>query len=383
MNNKKIIQCLILSFLFSTIIGLLIFYTFLYPTVVPLISNGSINLFGDWSAVTSGIKCFKLGLYDVYLENPCDKWDRKFVYGKILLYLPFFENNKLIYPVIIPILFNFVFIFIITSFFNYEKKSDYLFITFIILSFPILLAIERANIDILIFILFFLLSISNNFLVNHFIVLLSVLIKFYPITSISIFLFSKKINKSIINILFSILIIFFILFLQKDEIIKVLQNKNQFTGHGIYNFSFQYFFSLIYKIQFATQSINLNFIKYLFVLIFLTILIIKNFRRFKNSIMLNYYRNFSITNYQDKMFILCSTVVIFCYLLFDNYAYREIFFVGLIPFLLKQIENDIDKKYFKFFLNFILIKLIVSTFLTIFVKEKIFSDFYLFYLLLK
>ena len=49
--------------------------------------NGSITLFGDWSGVTSGIKCFKLGLYDVYLENPCDKWDRKFVYGKILLYL--------------------------------------------------------------------------------------------------------------------------------------------------------------------------------------------------------------------------------------------------------------------------------------------------------
>jgi len=383
MNKKKTIICLVLSFLFTLIISLLIVYKFLYPTVVPMIKNESINLFGDWSAVTSAIKCFNTGFYDVYLENPCDKWGRKFVYGKILLYLPLLENNKYIYPVIIPLLFNFAFIFTITSFFNYEKKSDYLFITFILLSFPILLAIERANIDIFIFLLFFLLSISNNFLINHFIVLFAALIKFYPITSISIFLFNQKISKSIINILFSLLIIFLLLFLQKDEIIKILENKNQFTSHGIYNFSFQYFFSLIYKIQLSAQNMNLNFVKYTFVILFLAILTVKNYRRFKNSLIRNYYKNFSITNYQDKLFILCSTVLIFCYFLFDNYAYREIFFVGLIPFLLKQIENGIDKKYFNFFLNFILIKLIISTFLTIFVKEKIFYDFYLFYLLLK
>ena len=171
-----------------------------------MIKNGQTILFADWSGIMDSIECHNRG-FDVYLNNPCDHWGREMVYGKILLYLPLVEKFTIFYYLILPLTLNFVFIFIIVSFFNYKNKYEYLSIGFLLLNFPTLLAIERANFDILIFISFYLLSISNKSYINHIIVCLSSLIKFYPITSLSIFLFDRKINRSFMNILLSISII--------------------------------------------------------------------------------------------------------------------------------------------------------------------------------
>ena len=141
-----------------TIIGLLFFSYIAYPSIVALTKNGNPILFSDWAAIIKAVECHNLG-YDVYLENPCDYWGRQ------------------------------IFIFITVSFFDYKNKIEYLKVSLLILNYPVFLAIERANFDILIFILFFLLAISNKLFINKIIVCLSALIKFYPLTSLSVFLF--------------------------------------------------------------------------------------------------------------------------------------------------------------------------------------------------
>ena len=219
-----------------TIIGSLFFSYVVYPSIIALTKNGNPILFSDWAAIIKAVECHNLG-YDVYLENPCDYWGRQMVYGNILLYFPFIEEFKLFYYAILPLSISFIFIFIIVSFFDYKNKIEYLKVALLILNYPVLLAIERANFDILIFILFFLLAISNKLFINKIIVCLSALMKFYPLTSLSVFLFDQKIKKSFLNILFCISIISLILFFQREDLIKIISLSNKFSGYGIFAFS--------------------------------------------------------------------------------------------------------------------------------------------------
>ena len=103
------------------IIGLLILSYTLYPSITPLMKNGNVILFSDWAAIMKAVECRNLG-YDVYLENICDYWGRKMVYGNILLYFPFVEKFKLFYYAILPLSISFIFVLIIVSFFDYENN---------------------------------------------------------------------------------------------------------------------------------------------------------------------------------------------------------------------------------------------------------------------
>lgn len=416
MNKQKIFICIALTFTFSVIIGLLIFFHILYPSIVPMADNGNVILFADWTAIMKAVQCDNLG-YDVYVANPCDPWSRKMVYGNILLYsFPFIEKFKLFYYAILPISINLIFIFIIVSFFKYENKFEYLIAALLVFNYPVLLAIERANFDILIFILFFLLSISNKFFINQIIVCLSSLIKFYPVASISVFLFDKKINKSIFNIVFSISIIGLILFLHKDSLIKIIDLKGQFTAYWIHSFGLKE--SLVILFQFINQqefvqkipllydssylsNIDKNdSIKYIYINLGLTniylyyiicfilfllisIIFVKSYKRVKLISKYNFYKNFSMNYYEDRMFIVCSFIIIFCYLSFSNIVYREIFFIGLVPFLIKKIDNNENREYFGFFLNFILAKLFLSTVIIMAYTEQLFANYSVVLLLTK
>ena len=406
------------------IIGSLFFSHILYPAITPLTKNGNIILFSDWAAIMKAVECHNLG-YDVYLENPCDYWGRKMVYGNILLYFPFVEKFELFYYGIFPLFISFIFVFIIVSFFDYKNKIEYLKVALLILNYPVFLAIERANFDILIFVLFFLLAISNKLFINKIIVCLSALMKFYPLTSLSVFLFDKKIKKSFLNILFCVSIISLILFFQREDLIKIIGLRNQFSGSGIFAFSlgetlvYLFFFldqewahqvipsflessplpanidhtiepnleaHYFGKITYVNIGLDNYYLYYLsfFTLLFTIIFIIyKSFKRVKLISKYNYYKKFSMRYYEDKMFIICSVTIIFCYLVFSNWAYREIFFIGLVPFLIKQINNNINKEYFNFFLNFILAKLFLSTVFTIMYAENLFPDYGVIFLLLK
>ena len=116
---------LFLTIFFSGIIALLIYKKILYPTIIPVVFDGTLYIYGDWTHTIYANTCVKEGI-DVYIENPCDPWGRKHTYGQILLHLPFVEKFKKIYLFYIPILINFIFILLIVIFFNtYKTKKNY------------------------------------------------------------------------------------------------------------------------------------------------------------------------------------------------------------------------------------------------------------------
>ena len=361
MDIKKIISNLIILLFFSTIIFYLISKQLIYPTIIPMVKNGVINLFADWSVIISANICDEKG-FDVYFNNPCDQWNRKHVYGKILLYFPYIENFSKFYFIYIPIIFNLFFLYSVISFFTLQNKIEYLFLFLFILSAPVILAIERANIDIVIFLLVVALSKNKNLIISHLILIFTTITKFYPISLSIIFLLKKKIELVIINLLIFLLIVFVILFFQWQDIIKIYNNQNQFSGSGIYEFSFIGGLNFIKNLNIYFDNKDYNFIKYSY--IFLTLIfpifisVYLNLKFFLGTTFISnlFFKN----NFENRLYILTSAIILVCYFSFSNFFYREIFFLGLIPGILKN-KNKIDNKFLNFYFYILGIKFLIST----------------------
>lgn len=357
-----------LTIFFSGIIALLIYKQIVYPTIIPMVSEGILYYFADWTHTINANFCVKKGM-DVYIENLCDPWRRVHTYGQILLNLPFVEKFKKLYLFYIPLIINFIFIMLTVIFFNTYKTRKNYFVLFFIFSVPFLLAIERANIDVLIFLILFIICRYKNLIQNYFLILLSFAMKFYPIFFGILLLFKKSFKEILVNlILLSLLVVVFILF-QSDSLIKVFNNKAAFTGAGIYQFSFNGLITTIEEFNIYYKGSEQNFIKYFFIFILFVLpsfFFIKHFFKFiQNNTFL--VEIFETNNFENRIYLASSITLIACYFLVQNWFYREIFFLGLIPWVL---SNDHKKNSFINILFYsILIKFIFTTIFVILVQN--------------
>ena len=357
-----------LTIFFSGIIALLIYKKILYPTIVPVVFDGILYVFGDWTHTIYANTCVKEGI-DVYIENPCDSWGRKHTYGQILLHLPFVEEFKKIYLFYIPILINFIFILLTVIFFNtYKTKKNY-FVLFFIFSIPFLLAIERANIDILIFIILFILCRYKNLILNYFLILLSFAMKFYPIFFGIVLFFNKSFKQILVNVTALFLLVTVFILFQSETFIKVFNNQSSFTGVGLNQFSFIGLISTINDLNVFNGGRGQNTIKYF---IIFTIFGLPAF--FYTKYFLKVVQNktfiveiFETNNFENRFYLASSITLIICYILVQNWYYREIFFIGLIPWI---FSNDNKKNSFINILFYsILIKFILTTIFVILVQN--------------
>ena len=126
--------------------------------------------FADWQFVVDAIKC-KSSL------QTCPLIDL----GGVFLLLP--DTDKLnqfyqIFPILLIILFVFYVIKIIEL-----KNSKYAFLSLLLIFNPSsILALERANTDVIFFIILLFICYSRFFLANAILVNISFLAKYYPIT---------------------------------------------------------------------------------------------------------------------------------------------------------------------------------------------------------
>ena len=352
---QKNYKTLFLSILLSFIIFLLIYNKVIYPSISPMVKNGILFLFADWTVIVNANLCLEKG-FDVFIKNPCDPWGRKHVYGEILLYLPFIDVLKKFYLFYFPIIMNFLFIYVFISFFNYKKSLKNYTFFFFVLSAPFLLAVERANNDILIFLIIFLVSKYRSLLTSHILILLGALSKFYPVCFGIIFLFKKEIKKILINLLLLSLFISIFIFFQFESLIKIFNTQTQFSAGNVYAFSFQ---SLIKTIGYFQLVEDLKWVKTFFIVGFLLIpfLLIVYLFTSKNN---HFFREIFTSNiFENRIYIISSITLISCYFVIENIFYREIFFLGLIPWLLRYEDQESNIKDFYYY--FILFKFLLTT----------------------
>ncbi len=378
---KRNLLTLAITAIFSLIIAFLIYKKFVYPTIIPVEINGLTYIFADWGAIISANVCDQKGL-NVYLENPCDIYNRKHVYGEILLYLPFVEFNKF-YQFYFPLILNILFLFTIVSFFTRINSFKSYFLVFFVISLPVILVIERANSDILIFLMMYLISKYKNMFLNHVLIIFSTLSKFYPICFGVVLLFHRILKKIFINI--SIVALFLIIFLvhQHENLIQIFNNSAQFSGSGVYQFSLKGLINAIPNIKLFINDYNINWLIYLLIVFFLILPLI-----FFVKIILQSQENekflfhiFDHNIFENRLFIISTLVIIFCYFLAQNFNYREIFLIGLVPYILKN--ESVYNRILNNFYYLIVIKFLMSTILVYLIMNKVNVDLNYFMNLIK
>ena len=314
----------------------ILYYVFVYPLAV----NETVYLFGDWSVIFSAIEC-KLSGFDIFVLNPCDIKGRRHVYGSILLYIPYFKEYVKFYIIYIPIFFNIIFISIIVFHFNLKKISELILCFLFIISPSALLAMERFNIDILIFLLLILSCYSRSNFLNLAIISSVTLAKFYPIVCSVVFFFrGKNLTKFCFFGLF-ILIFFIFLYLELDNLKKIYTFKTQFTaGHqlsfSVYNIiSTPVLASILSDIYIIILTLIFSFIFFIF--------------SFSFSKKMSFLKDFSFNDYKNRLFFLGSVICVTVYFIFNNIHYREIFLFFLIPYLLSKMNENSFIKYLIYF----------------------------------
>jgi hypothetical protein len=378
MLSKKNILTFLIFIFFTTVIYFLIVKQIIYPTILPMVAKNSINLFSDWTVILQANICQEKG-FDVFVNNPCDYWGRKHVYGEILLNIPYIKSFPKFYFLILPILLNLFFVFTIVKLLTYKNNIKYFSIFVFILSPPVLLAIERANIDIVMFLITVLIAINKNLFVKHILIIFATICKIYPIFLSIIFFFEKNIKKIMINLVVISLLILLIVFFQWDSYSKLFKLKpNLFAdGYGMFNFSFIGALKYINSLSIYIDNKNYYLLKfiYLFLIGFIPVVLV-NFYYFKklyNDSLTNTI--FLENNFENKLYILSSTIILLCYFLSSSFIYREIFFLGLIPLILIQKKNFNDNNFFTFYFYLLNFKFLFSSILTYVNQNKFFPNF--------
>jgi hypothetical protein len=180
-------------------------FNFIYPLV-----ETKLPPFADLRVITSGAECIRLG-YDVLVVNPCDPWKRPMNYPRIWP-VPASWGLDQSHTVILGLLFGLLFfslVFVTIKRLNYIEA---LFYALILCSPSAMLAIERCNNDLIIFII---LSLSLLIMKNktaiwryfsYIIIMFAAILKLSPIFALITAIKEKKRNFTVIFL--SIFIVF-------------------------------------------------------------------------------------------------------------------------------------------------------------------------------
>ncbi len=164
---------------------------FVYPQVPKMLPP-----FADMRVITAGAECIRLG-YDVLIENPCDPWQRPMNYPRIWSIVASWginQNSTIIMGTLCGLLF-LILVFLVIKRLNYTEALLY---GLILCSPSIMLAVERGNNDLIIFMILgiALLAMQTNYLYLNYLSLVMIIfasiIKLYPIFTILSFLRMKK-----------------------------------------------------------------------------------------------------------------------------------------------------------------------------------------------
>ena len=358
-----------IAIIFIVCIFLLWKFGILYShSLFPVVKEGRLYVFIDWSGLMKISECYKYGV-NVYLPNDCSI--TALIYGEIFRYIPFYKNLEKFYFFYFPLALCSVFIYTIIKLINRKNLLNIALLTLIIFSPPVLLVLERCNIDLIIFLLLIIMVRINQPFLSFSIINFVTLLKFYPAALITNFVVEKKrnLNKNIFIILifFSTLTCLMYLSGESFELIRYKLNVVPSTWGN--QFSLQSFAILLSK--FKKYDFNTILIITLSIFIILSFSFYKFFQNTLKNIELDE------NNFKYRLYIVSSNLIILLYLITHNIHYREIFLIALFPLILELKDN---KKiiFFKYFVLFIILRLIIFYFTNYYVFfKKIYSLLYI------
>jgi hypothetical protein len=298
------------------------------PTMKPI--------FADLRTVQGAYDSIALG-FDPQIANPGDPWNRPLNYSKLWLGIGEIINikNESNYVLFVS---SYVFIYLL-SFFNLLKNFPSFFMLICFFSGSSLLAIERGNIDLIIFSLLFTSVFLKRDSFKSLFIFFATILKIYPIFASVIIMKNRK-----IFYLFTIICLLF-LGLNYQEIIKM----KDATPISI-------------PMSYGAANISAIFMKYLnlkissnLIGIFMVALgfLIYRIKFIKTAITMNFSPNKDNKKLIQDLFLIGASIYICSFLLVSNFDYRLIFVILCIPY--------IDKIKMKFISIFSLIMIVIAS----------------------
>jgi hypothetical protein len=334
MTKEKLLSFIYLFFCLIVIFSLFLFgwsETWAHlgvPTMKPI--------FADLRAVQGAYNSIALG-FDPQIANPGDPWNRPLNYSKLWLRIGEILNIKDEGNYVLFVS-SYVFIYLL-SFFYLLKYFPSFLILLCFFSGSSLLAIERGNIDLIIFSLL----LTSAFLIRDsfkgLFILIATILKIYPIFASITIMENRKIFS-----LFTIICLLF-LALNYQEIIKM----KDATPISI-------------PMSYGTTNISAIFMKYLnlkispnLIGIFMVALglLIYRIKLVKTAILINFSPNKGNKKLIQDLFLIGASIYICSFLLVSNFDYRLIFVILCIPY--------IDKIKIKFISIFSLIMIVIAS----------------------
>jgi hypothetical protein len=378
-----------------------LFYTgIIHRFYVPLDENfflrkdikfySNLKIFGDTQTIFLFAECYNAG-FDVYIRNTCaEEYGFKytnFQYGRLLLLLPVISNNfREIFFITYGTVLIFTLVFLTYKIIRPKSFFDNVLCLIILTNPAILLLFERLNFDLLIFlILILVVYINKKFIFKTILVFLSFAMKFYPAIFIIIFFLEQnlKLKRKLAYLFFFFLFILLYLFLYYDDFVKISEDIYKIGRNIRYSFSIN---GLIRVIDYV-YPVNTNLIKIFLVLLLIVKVILCNFFYSKKI-----YLKLEFDK-KEFLFLISANLIIIVYFFFNNNYFREVFFIGLIPFLLNSEKSH---TFSKLILSIIIMKYIfmiitwpflplsnqdLNYFSKFIVGLKIFADYFIILLL--
>lgn len=295
----------------------------------------------DFYALVSAAKCDALG-YNTFLTNPCDPYDRVHVYSPwwlILDNLGATQANAHIISTTISVLFIISVVLILQP----ENIAQLFFVVTTLLSSAIALGIERANNDLIIFILIALAcrllsatSTAAKFFAFILIMLASTL-KFYPLVAFSVYL-----RATLSNVRFWLIALIAALAFTTSIAIS-WQDLNQLS---LPSPAYRYTFGARYLFQFILPSLPYFKITLLVwsALLVASFIVVKPQANKSNGDL-----------YKELLFIAGYSMALVAFVFSNNYEYRCIFFILCLPMLLLYLKDGNQRNNIKLIIAMIIV----------------------------
>lgn len=341
-----------MRFNFDKVFYIKIFFAFLITSLIILLSNDSIIwsnfwsslrippnyiAFSDFKAHVYFLECFNQNI-DIYNEE-CyliNEGNAKISsHPKIWIYLFDFLNLDKIsfFNSSVFILLFFYFFFLLDYLKKFPKFSHKFFFFLLFFSTTNFILIERLSTDIVIFLIAYMLIISNKKIIQIILIYLGFFLKYFPIFLFSIFLQNKKILFSLILSFIFLVMIFYMKNL--DEINNNIVEMALPIAYGSRTMlKAVYYLSEEYNL-FLNKD-NLSFFRYLVVISFAIYSLC--------LILIGYYKSnkINLDSDFDKDFIIGASIFVGTYIIGSNADYRLIFLLFTIPLILNLKNRTIQ-----------------------------------------
>jgi len=313
------------------------------------------ELFMDFKGPINWLECHSLGFNLITLESvDCGLGERigQFNYGYAFLNIPYNEFLGILYRTYLPWIFIFLFIFFSVAIFSPKNKSETFLLYLALLNPSTMLLIERMQLHCLFYLAIIFAVYNRYYFIHWFLGIYFALIKFYPI-AILISIFVEKKDRSLKFIFF---IIFFLsclffsyLFLNKEY--YLFMANNMLPGKAGYHFL--YSLNSLPKILTYSFAIKYQILLILFYSLFIFITI-KNYK--KLSIDQNFILNELYTD-KSKLYLIAGYFNLFLFTLVSSYAYKEIYLILFIPYIL-HIKEKYNNKIFNILIYILIVRYI-------------------------